>query len=46
MHQCGGGNALLLKGGQQVGQEVFNAASEGWVELADVEDTHEIQRCT
>jgi hypothetical protein len=41
MHQCGGGNVLLLKGGQQVGQEMFDTASEGWVKLADVEDAHQ-----
>ena len=45
MHQCGGGDALLLEGGQQVGQEIFHAAGEGRIKLADVEDAHTSHLC-
>jgi hypothetical protein len=40
MDECRNLYAQCLLGGEQVGQEVFHAASKGWVELANMEDAH------
>ncbi len=40
MHQCRRVHALLVECGQQIGEEMFHAAGEGRVVLANMQDAH------